>query len=124
MSLPITINGTDFSHVLEYAGRTETYRKVEGGLGGTAKNGDDIYDDLGEKFDLATRIKPCRPSELASLITVLRNSTVTVSYFSFMRNQTVTQTMRASNLEAVLAMLRLWDNEVILGNIDLYLRQK
>lgn len=124
MSLPITINNVDYSHLLEYAGRAESYRKVEGGQGGVAKNADDIYDDIGEKFDLTTRIKPCRPSELAPLFSVLRNSTVTVSYFSFLRNATVTQTMRVANLDAVLAMLRLWDNEVFLGNIDLFFRQK
>lgn len=123
--LPITINGTDYSNLLEYTGRSETPRKVQGVNAGTARSGDDIYDYLQTKYDLQTSIRPCTPAQLEPLITELFNSeTCEVSYFSFCRNTTVVQTMSIQNATATLAILRLYDGETFISNIPLSFRQK
>lgn len=124
MSLAISINGTDYSNLLQYTDRSETLRRVQGPNAGVARDGSDIYDDLAIKYDLQVNTKPFLSSQLASLVTLLSATTVTVVYFSALRNSTVTQTMRVENLSAVIGAVRQSDNQALISAIPIQFRQK
>jgi len=124
MSLPIYINNKDFTDVFEYTKRSEIVRRVQGKNNGVSMAGEDIYDDLANKYDLQTSTKPVRPERLTELWAELMYPPATVSYYSFLRDMWVTQEMRVENLNAVLGLLKKMGDEIIIGNISIYFRQK
>lgn len=124
MSLPITINGNDYTGKIQYTERSETMRRVQGPNVGTARNGDAIFDDLARKYDLSCSSKPMLPTELAQMVADLSGTTVTVTYYSAMRNSTVTQTMRLEDLTAVVGGLTNNRTTAIISNVPLVFKQK
>lgn len=124
MSLAITINGEDFSDKLEYTNRSETQRKVSGLNTGTAMNGEAIYDDLAIKYDLTVTTKPMTPDALTAMISTLSGVTLTINYYSAMRNTNVTQTMRLEVVSAVIGGLVNARSTPVISNIPLSFTQK
>lgn len=122
MALPITINGENFGDVLEYTTRSESFRKVEGGNTGVSLNGTQIYDDISVKYDLHCTTKPCNLARLQRLHTQLIQTPCTVTYFSFWRNEYVTQIMRCASAEALIGLLR--NNNAIIKNVSIDFTQK
>lgn len=124
MSLAISINGTDYTDKLEYTNRSETLRRVIGPNAGVAINGEDIYDDLDIKYDLVVTTKPMTPTDLAALINNLQGVTFAVTFYSAMRNATVTQTMRLESVSAVIGGLINQRTTPVISNVPLSFRQK
>lgn len=122
MALPIIINGQNFGDILEYTTRSETFRKVQGGNAGVSIGGTQIYDDIAVKYDLHCTTKPCSPARLQLLQMQIIQSPVTVTYFSFWRNQQVTQQMRCDGAEALIGILR--NDIATIKNITLDFIQK
>lgn len=124
MSLAISINGQDYTDKLEYTNRSETLRRVEGPNAGVAINGEDIYDDLAVKYDLVVTTKPMTPDELSAMISNFQGVTLSVTFYSAMRNATVTETMRLESVSAVIGGLINQRTTPVIANIPLSFRQK
>ena len=87
----ISINGIDKSAYCTKYGCYESPRRVYGPNEGMAKNGEEIIDFLVTKYDLVMELPPIKSADLAWFAALLNDATVSVTYFSEARNQTVTQ---------------------------------
>ncbi len=89
----IVIDNVDKSAYCTKYGCYETPRKVYGPNGFVAISGKEQPDLKTTKFDLTIGLNPMEASDLAFFTTIAQMETVTVTYFSDFRNQTVTATM-------------------------------
>ena len=87
----ISINGTDKSAYATKYGCYEIPRRVYGVNEGVAKNGDQIVDYVTTKYDIVLELAPIKSEDLAWFTALLQDDVVSVTYFSELRNATVTQ---------------------------------
>lgn len=102
--MPLEVNSVDWAEYCAVYGYTEIPRKVEGPNGGTAINGDTIWDIVACKYDLIVPLMPLTMSQLKTVMASCAGGAVPVRYMSIETDNYVTRMMKPDLSSVALAL--------------------
>ena len=102
----------------------ETPRRITGPNSGVSLDGTLIEDLVAIKYDISLELMPLTASELNQLAQDISTAFVEVSYFSAVRNQTVTLEMKPEPSSIALILLKGIGASDLYGNFTIAFKQR
>ena len=118
----IVINGTDFSSVFKGCLIHPYYDKVQGPNAGISQGGSEIFDTIKVKSCFDTTVGLMSQSEYTSLISVLKQDYLTVTYDDPETNEIVTREMVVTAVKAT--RIPLLGGGYAYKNLDITFRER
>ncbi len=122
MSVTFKINNVDYSSDIVPYSFTETPRRITGPNAGIALDGTLIEDLITVKYDISVEVRPSIASKINAIASAIAQDFVSITYFSPMRNQTVTVDMKPD--PSTIAMVLLKGSGDLYGNFTISFQQK